>query len=192
VKSGLCTVHPCKHFFFWFRGRGQSKEFPITPHFNPITSLNPVPNAHVCVFDDTYYKITITNYISMYPSGPWPLKILMFALLVTCEIAPYSWPWERPEMTNICWVCCWYWYQNLGGAPPGPGMPFLDSDTCAEGGLFISATVFFLVWCHPWIDDGMNGWMDDGTDGWKASRICMLWQMLSCFHLYSWAKGEEL
>jgi hypothetical protein len=28
---------------------------------------------------------------------------------------------------------------------PGPGMPFLDSDTCVEGGLFISARVFFLV-----------------------------------------------
>jgi hypothetical protein len=38
---------------------------------------------------------------------------------------------------------------------PGPSMPFLDSDTCAEGGLFISARVFFLVW--------MTGWMD----GWK-------------------------
>jgi uncharacterized membrane protein YjdF len=50
------------------------------------TSLNPVPNAQV------YYKITPTNYISktslyttfhMYPLGPWLLKILMFALLVT-------------------------------------------------------------------------------------------------------------
>jgi hypothetical protein len=58
--------------------------------------LNPVPNAQVCVFDHTYHKITTTNYISktslyttfrMYPSGPWPLKILMFAMLVTCEIA---------------------------------------------------------------------------------------------------------
>jgi hypothetical protein len=63
------------------------------------TSLNPVPNAQVCVFNGTYYKITTRNYISktslyttfrMYPSGPWPLKILMFALLVTSEIAPQS------------------------------------------------------------------------------------------------------
>jgi hypothetical protein len=57
------------------------------------TSLNPVPNAQVCaqvcVFDGTFYKITTTNYISMYPSGPWPLKILMFAQLVTREIATY-------------------------------------------------------------------------------------------------------
>ncbi len=56
----------------------------------------------VCVFDGTYYKITTTNYISktslhttfrMYPLGPLLLKILMFALLVTREIATYSWPW---------------------------------------------------------------------------------------------------
>jgi len=61
--------------------------------------LNPVPNAQVCVFDGTYYKIIITNYISktslyttfrMYPLGPWLLKILMFTLLVTREIATYS------------------------------------------------------------------------------------------------------
>jgi hypothetical protein len=53
------------------------------------TRLNPVPNAQVCVFDGTYYKITITNYIfktslyttfCMYPSEPWPLKILMHCL----------------------------------------------------------------------------------------------------------------
>jgi len=80
-------------------------------HMYTLTSLNPMPNAQVCVFDDTYYKITTSNYISktslystfpMYSLGPWPLKILMFTLLVTREIAPYS----------------WYWYQNLGGAPP--------------------------------------------------------------------------
>jgi hypothetical protein len=61
--------------------------------------FEPVPNAHVCVFDGTYYKIITTNYISktslyttfrMYPSGPWLLKILMFALLVTHEITTYS------------------------------------------------------------------------------------------------------
>jgi hypothetical protein len=43
----------------------------------------------------------------------------------------------------------------------GPGMPFLDNDTCAErvGGLFISARVFFPVCCHPWMDDATDGWM---------------------------------
>jgi hypothetical protein len=61
------------------------------------TSLNPVPNAHVCVY--LMIHITITNYISktslyttfhMYPSRHGPLKILMFALLVMREIATYS------------------------------------------------------------------------------------------------------
>jgi hypothetical protein len=33
----------------------------------------------------------------------------------------------------------------LGVPPASPGMPFLDSDTCAERGLFISARVYFLV-----------------------------------------------
>jgi hypothetical protein len=37
----------------------------------------------------------------------------------------------------------------FGGAPPRPGMPLLDSDTCAKvgggGGVFISARVFFPV-----------------------------------------------
>jgi hypothetical protein len=49
-------------------------------------------------------------------------------------------------------------YQNLGAAPPlGPGMLFLDNNTCAEGGLFISVRVFFPVWCHPWMDDRTDG-----------------------------------
>ncbi len=49
----------------------------------------------------------------------------------------------------------------LGVPPFGPSMPFQDSDTCAgAGGLFISARVFFPVWCHPWMDDGTDGWMD--------------------------------
>jgi hypothetical protein len=48
-------------------------------------------------------------------------------------------------------------------SPLGPGMPFLDSDRCAEAGLFISARVFFPVSCHPWMDDRMNGWMESFT-----------------------------
>ncbi len=63
------------------------------------TDLSPVHNAQVCVFDGTYYKSTTTNYRSktslymtfrMYLLGPWPLKIFMFALFVTREIATYS------------------------------------------------------------------------------------------------------
>jgi hypothetical protein len=76
---------------------------------------------------------------------------------------------------------------------PVPGMPFLDSDTCAEGG----GVIYFcqgllpcmmpsmdgwmegsrdaihgwmtgrmdgwVTWCHPWMDDGMNGWMEKAS-----------------------------
>ncbi len=84
---------------------------PVTKHWTPLHQTSYIfaivwtlclMHRCVCVFDGTYYKITSTNYISktslyttfrMYSSGPWPLKILMFALLVTREIATYSWPW---------------------------------------------------------------------------------------------------
>jgi hypothetical protein len=55
-------------------------------------------------------------------------------------------------------------------------MPFLDSDTCAEGGLFISARVFFLVWCHPWMD----GWMEKASRPWHPLLYVIL---LVCFLL---------
>ncbi len=101
-----------------------------------VTSLNPcLMQRCVCIWWDIVqnynYKLHFQN-LSIYHiphisigAGPWPLKILMFALLVTHEIATYNWPWERPEMANICWVCCLYWYQNLGGAPPR-GQAFLS------------------------------------------------------------------
>ncbi len=68
---------------------------------------------------------------------------------------------------NICWVWCWYWYQNLGGAPSGPGMPFLDSDTCAEGGV-----IYFYQGFLPCMMPSMDGWWDGWMDWWmeKASR----------------------
>jgi hypothetical protein len=43
---------------------------------------------------------------------------------------------------------------------PGLGMPFVDNDTSVEGGLFISARVFFLY-------DAIHGWMTGQMDGWK-------------------------
>jgi hypothetical protein len=102
-----------------------------------------VPNAQVCVFDDTYYKITTTNYISkpslyttfrMYSSGPWPLKILMFALNIDIKI--------------------------LGVPPLGAGMPFLDNDTCAEGG-----GGYLFMWGFSSLYDAIHGWMTRWMDG---------------------------
>jgi hypothetical protein len=54
----------------------------------------------------------------------------------------------------------------LGVHHLGSGMPFLNNNTCAEGGgLFISTRVFFPVCCHPWMDDGTYGWMDGWMNG---------------------------
>jgi hypothetical protein len=100
----------------------------------------------VCVFDDTYYKITTTNYISktslyatfhMYSSGPWLLKILMLALLVM----PFSIVWK----IHVGFVAD-IDIKILGVLPPRrPGMPFLDSDTWAEGGVIYFCEGFLPV-----------------------------------------------
>jgi hypothetical protein len=101
------------------------------------------------------YKLTFSKPLyttfRMYSSGLWPLKILMFALLVTREIATYS----------------WYWYQNFEGAPPGPGMPFLDSDTCARGRGVIYFCQGFLPCMMPSTDGWRDGWMDGRVTWWK-------------------------
>jgi hypothetical protein len=57
-------------------------------------------------------------------------------------------------------------YQNLGVPPPRLGMPFLDSDTCAEGG---GANLFLLGFSSLY--DAIHGWMMRRMDGWmeKAS-----------------------
>jgi len=61
-------------------------------------SLNPVPNAQVCMYlmihitklqlQTTFTFLYMTFH--MYPLGPYPLKILMFALFVTREIITYN------------------------------------------------------------------------------------------------------
>jgi hypothetical protein len=57
----------------------------------------------------------------------------------------------------------------LGVPPPGVGHAFPGQWHMRKGGgggLFISAQVFFPVWCHPWMDDGTDGRMD-GRVTWK-------------------------
>jgi hypothetical protein len=44
---------------------------------------------------------------------------------------------------------------------PGAGHAFDRQQHMRRRGLFISARVFFPVWCHPWIEDETNGWMDE-------------------------------
>ncbi len=107
----------------------------------------------VCILQNYNYKLHFQN-LSIYHI----LHVFIGTLAV--------------ESLDVCTTCDpWdnylYWYQNLEGTPPGLGMPFLDSDTCAKGGLFIFAKVFFPVWCHSWMDDGMNRWMDGWVTWWK-------------------------
>jgi hypothetical protein len=72
------------------------------------------------------------------------------------------------ENLDVC-TACDPWDSNIQltmekDQRPGPGMPFLDSYTCTEGaGFFISARVFFPVWCHSWMDDGRDGWMEKAS-----------------------------
>ncbi len=132
------------------------------------TSLIPVPNTQVCIFDGTYYKITTTNYISktslyttfrMFSSWPWPLKILMFALLVTREIATHSWPWEKTDDGKYMLGLLLILISKSWGCPAlGPHMPFLDSDTYAEGG-----PIYFCQSFLPCMMPSMDGWMESFT-----------------------------
>ncbi len=93
-----------------------------------MTSLNAVPNAHVCV----YLMVHITK-LQLQTTFPKPLYIphvilLSFWLLLKGRQSCQSTTMLCNECThtflyifghcveNICWVCSWYWYQNLEGA----------------------------------------------------------------------------
>ncbi len=114
----------------------------------------------VCVFDGTYYKITTTNYISKtspyttfrtYPSGPRPLKILMFALLVTRQI----------YVGFVADIDI-----KILGAPPPPRDRACLSQTAthAQRGGYLFLPGFSSLY------DAKHGWMMGRMDEWKASR----------------------
>jgi hypothetical protein len=135
--------------------------------FYHYTSLNPMPNAQVCVYLTIHITKLTTNYISktslyttfrMYPLGLWLLKILMFALLVTHEIATYSWPWEKTGDDKYTLGLLLILISKSGGCPAlGPGMPFRHSDTCAEGGGYLFLPGFYSLY------DAIHGWMKSFT-----------------------------
>jgi hypothetical protein len=131
-----------------------------------------VPNAHVCVcvFDSTYYNITTTNYISktslyttfrIYPSGPWPLKILIFALLVTREITTYSWPWEKTGDDKYMLGLLLILISKPWGCPPWAGHAFRrQGHMHKERGV-----IYFCQGFLPCMMPSMDGWQDEWMDG---------------------------
>jgi len=70
----------------------------------------------------------------------------MFALLVTHEIA------IQVILISKSWGC----------PPPGLGMPFLDSNTCAEGEGYLFLSGFSSLY------DAIHGWMMGWMDGWTG------------------------
>jgi hypothetical protein len=67
----------------------------------------------------------------------------------------------------------------LGVPPPGPGMPFLDSNTCAEGrGVYLFLPGFSSLY------DAIHGWMTGRMDGKlheKQPRRPLLYVMYTFF-----------
>jgi hypothetical protein len=134
-----------------------------------FTSLNPVPNAHVCV----YLMVHITK-LQLQTTFPKPLFIPHFAeLLVAAERLPkLPKHYHVAQVHTYVLVClrtlCEEYMLGLlliliskswGCPPPGSGMPFLDSDTCVGGGyLFLPG--------FSWLYDAIHGWMTGRTDGW--------------------------
>jgi hypothetical protein len=69
------------------------------------------------------------------------------------------------ENLDVC-TACDPWDSNIQltmvkDRRPGPGMPFLDSYTCAEGGGYLFLPGFSLLY------DAIHGWMMGRMDGWK-------------------------
>ncbi len=119
------------------------------------------------VFDGTYYKITITNYISktslyttfrMYSLGPWPLKILLGLLLI---LILKSW-----------------------GCHPGTGhaFPIQQHMRRGEGYLFLSGFSSLYDAIHGWMTGRMDGWMDGSPQ--KASPNTTTTSFIICNNIY--------
>jgi hypothetical protein len=126
--------------YLWYGIVNKAQPFPLC-----WTSLNPVPNAQVCVYLKNYnYKLHFQN-LSIY------------------HIPHVSIGTLAPENLDVC-TDCDPWDGNIQltmvkDRRPGPGMPFLDSDTFAEGGV-IYFCQGFLPYMMPFMDGWRDGWMD--------------------------------
>ncbi len=132
-----------------------------------------MPNAQVCV----YLTIHITK-LQLQTTFPKPLYIPHSACM---HGDPGCWKFW---CLHSLWPVRQQHTADHGNTPerPGPGMPFLDSDTCTEGGLFIFARVFFPVWCNPWMDDGTDGWMEKLSQS-RCPLIYVIFLCICCMGL---------
>jgi hypothetical protein len=136
-----------------------------------LTSLNPVPNAQVCV----YLTVHITK-LQLQTTFSKPLYISHSACI---HQDPGHWK-------SWCLHCLWPVRSNIqliliskswGCPPPGPGMSFLDSYTCAEGGIYLFLPRFFSL--HDAIHGWMTGRIDDGwVTWWKKLQEKGSWRPL--------------
>jgi hypothetical protein len=114
--------------------------------------MNPTTN-YIC-------KTSSYTTFRMHPSGPWPLKILMFALLLTCEIATKNWPREKTgdsEYTLGLLLILKSW----GCPPPLPPAGHAFPRQRHMPYLFLPG--------FPSLYDAIQGWMTRWMDGWMES-----------------------
>ncbi len=87
---------------------------------------------------------------------------LHFQNLSIYHISPVSMGTLAAENLDVC-PACDPWDSNIQltmvkDRRPGPGMPFLDSDTCAEGGyLFLPGFSSLYNAIHGWMTRRMDG-----------------------------------
>jgi hypothetical protein len=149
------------------------ENYPNILHHMLGTSLNPVPNAQVCVYlmvhiTKLQLQTTFFQNLSIYHIPHVFIGTLATKSLDVCTACD---PWDSNIQLTMVKDWRWQIYPNvvqcLVGAPrppPGARYAFPRQLHMHRGrGLFISGRVFFPIWCHPW--------MDDGTDGWCSDRI---------------------
>ncbi len=112
------------------------------------------------------FKTSLYTTFRMYPSGPWLLKILMFALLMTGEIATYSWPWEKIEDSKYMLGLLLILISKSWGCPPCQSC-LSSTATHAKRGDYLFLPGFSSLYdaIHGWMTGWMDGWWDEWMDG---------------------------
>jgi len=119
-----------------------------------------MPNAQVCV----YLTVHITQLqlqINIFKTSLYHIPHVFIRTLAAenLDVCTACDPWD----SNIQLILI----SKFWGSPPGPGMPFLDSDTCARGRGVIYFCQGFLPCMMPSTDGWQDGWMDGRVTWWK-------------------------